>query len=163
MATPALKKYRATLNLIDHAGKTSRMTWNISSADFAAYLTDTTAGNVRTLIDAAFAETLDNKTGEEVAEIGYVVIAPPGVPADENAVNSAKIIVLGRDTVTGSPWKQEIPARNAAEFTSTKGAVDLTSVHFSTYVTEVNAHALSEDGNAVKISEAKVAGKGTQA
>jgi len=162
MAVPALIKYVAILGFVDHAHKKSRMEWNVSAGNYNAWITDTSAGSIFDLFAAAETLTLDEVASRSVSKVGYL---PQAIvyPTDEAAVNSAKLIALGRDTVTGKPWKQEIPARNTSAYTSVLGNVDLTGTAAANYVTDILGTALSEDGNAVAVSAIKVAGKGTQA
>jgi hypothetical protein len=162
--TVPLFRYVASITLQDHAGKIARTFWYISAADYAAYAADYTTGSVRVLIDDYMALTLDNKITETVSTEAYQVIAPVPFPTSENAVNSAKLEVLGRDNVTGKAFKQEIPARNGAAYVSTRGLVDITSAGAAkTYITKRNAVALSEDNNATTVVQVRVIGKGSQA
>lgn len=162
--TVPLKRYVARITLQDHAGKLSHTDWTINQTDYDEYLLDYTTGAVRVLIDDYMALTLDNLIAESVNQENYHVIAATPFPTSEYAVNSAKLLVLGRDTTTGKPFKQEIPARDGTAYTSVKGEVDITSAGApKDYKIQRDAHALSEDGNATSVVQIKVIGKGTQA
>jgi len=166
MAVPATLRYIARVNFIDHAGKPSHISFYVSSGAYAAWKTDTTAGVIRALFDAYEAESLDVVTSETVEEEASVngTSIPP---TDEGAVNSAKLLVLLQDDVTGEKYRNYIPARNVAAFSSIRGQV-ITSgagvnAAITALITAILAAQLSEDGNALTVTGIRVVGRGTAA
>lgn len=167
MATPATLRYVARIDFIDHARKVSHIQFYVSSAAYTAWKADTSTGLVRDLMTAYEALSLDTVTNESVEEEAFV----PGsniAPTDENAVNSAKLLVLETDNITGEKYRNYIPARNAANFEpSTRGEVKIsgtgTNAAITAFVTAFLACQLSEDGNALTVNEIRVVGRGTAA
>jgi hypothetical protein len=165
MAVPAIKSYEAVISLIDHASRKSFIKFDVTQADFVAWATDTSTGNVRTTMDAYEALTLDHVVNESVSEKAYTAPISPTAPSSEDAVNSAKLQILMVDT-QGDPLSNTIPARNSANFTSVRGQVIIgtgATAQIATLITEIEAHEISDDGNPVIVKEIKVVGRGTAA
>jgi len=166
MATPAALRYIARIGFIDHAGKNSHIQFYVSAAAYAAWKTDTTAGIVRDLMTAYEAESLDTVTGESVEEEAFT-IGSPTPPSSEDAVNSAKLLVLMTDTTTGEKYRNYIPARKASAFSSVRGQVIITGAGVNAAITAlilaILAAQLSEDGNALVVNQIRVVGRGTAA
>lgn len=166
MATPALKSYEARIDCIDHAGKRSFITFRVSAADYTAWNTDTTAGNVRDTMDAYEALTVDNIVGESVSEKSSTAPVVPTIPASEQAVNSAKLQVLWIDTVNGDSGSNTIPARDAGNYTSVRGQVitgGTGTAAVQALVTAIEANQKSDLGNPIAVKEIRVVGRGTAA
>lgn len=166
MATPALLKYVARIQFVDHAGKNSSIQFYVSSGSYTAWKADTTTGVIRSLMNAYEAESLDTVVSETVEEEAYV-IGSSVFPTNENAVNSAKLLVLLEDTTTGEKYRNYIPARNAANYSSIRGQV-ITSgagvvAAITALITAILAAQLSEDGNALVVTGIRVVGRGTGA
>lgn len=167
MPTPARVSYQAVRGYVDHATRKSSVRFNVSSAAWAAYGTDVTAGDISDMFSALDELSLDvpilGRAAKYFDEPGLTV----SIPTDENAVNSAKLLALFQDTVTGKKFSMQIPARNAAHYTSIRGLVDINlstrTSQISDFITSVIAAVLSEDGNAVAVYEIRVIGKGTAA
>lgn len=165
MATPPQKAYVARIQFVDHAGKPSHITFDVSAADYAAWLTDATAGNIRTLMNTYEAMSLDNVVRESVDEVAFVQ-GTGAFPASEDAVNSAKLLILEQDVVTGEHYRNYIPARFSGNFTSVRGQVILGTggtTQVQALVTALEATQKSEDGNALTVNEIRVVGRGTGA
>ncbi len=166
MPTPARLTNSAFLGFIDSAYRKSSVSFDVSAADVTAWAADVTVGNIKTLFDAIEALSLDNPTLKRASknydEIGLLTVAP----TDNNAVNSAKIIALIQDATTGSKFSMQIPARKASAYTQSRGLIDITvspTTEVSNYIDAVALTMLSEDGNAVRVYEMRVIGKGTAA
>lgn len=166
MATPATVRYVARIGFIDHAEKTSSISFEISATDYGTWLTDTSTGAVRDLFNAYEAMSLDNVTSE-VCEKEAAQLSSFTIPTSEDAVNSAKLLVLETDTVTAEKYRNYIPARKASAFNSSRGAVIITGADETAEVTAliaaIQASQLSEDGNALEVRGIRVVGRGTGA
>ena len=166
MAVPASIRYVARIGFIDHAEKTSSIAFEVSSTDYTAWLADTSAGTIRDLFDAYEALSLDSVTSE-VVEKEAANLQSFTVPASESAVNSAKLLVLETDTVTLEKYRNYIPARDAANFTSQRGSVILSGAGVTAQITALVAAIeltqLSEDGNQLSVRGIRVVGRGTGA
>lgn len=167
MATPAVVGYRAVRGYVDHANRNSKVQFNISAADWAAYGTDVTAGAVSDVFSGLDALTLDAPTlgraSKDFDEPGLSAVAPN----NEAAVNSAKLLTLMQDTVTGKKFSQQIPARDPSAYSSQRGFVNIATgtrtSQIGAYIAAVEAGVLSEDGNPVVVYQMRVIGKGTAA
>jgi hypothetical protein len=168
MATPARTSIQAIRGYKDHAARNSSIRFNVSSAAATAWATDVTAaGEVLDAFNALDALTVDTASLGRVARYfddpGITVV----VPTSELAVNSAKLLALLQDTVTGKKFSMQIPARDATAYVSTRGLVDINAATRTTQIdhffTDVVANMLSEDGNSVSCYEIRVIGKGTAA
>ena len=167
MAVAARTSHQAVRGYRDHAGRNSSVRFNITDTVWAAYGTDTTAGALFDLFAAIDDLSLDNPTLGRAAkyfdETGLTSVSP----TDENAVNSAKLLVLFQDLTTGDKFSMQIPARDAAHYSSVRGEVILSgagvTAEVTEFVTQANATVKSEDLNTSEIYQIRVIGKGTAA
>ncbi len=167
MPTPAKTGYRAVRGYVDHAARNSKVQFNILSADWTAWGADTSTGTVNAMFTSLDNLSLDTPTlGRASKDFDQ-----PGLtsfpPTSEAAVNSAKLLTLFQDTVTGKKFSQQIPARNTAHYTSIRGFVDIgvgtATTQIADYIAAAEAVVVSEDGNPVIVYQMRVIGKGTAA
>lgn len=157
MATPpSLLGYEAFVIVRDHEGKYSDVSVNISSTNYTAYLSDTGVGAVYDWITATAALSYGVISKKGVRLLAYDISS--STVSNEAAINTAALLVIGQDTVTGKPWRSHIPSRKSdgTAYTSTRGIVNLTAGSVPTYLTKVASLALSEDGNPVLVQSMKV-------
>ena len=167
MAVAASTTYRAVRGYVDHANRNSSVRFNIAAGAWAAYGTDTTAGDVHDMFAALDALSLDTpslgRASKDFDEVGLTSLAP----ASEAAVNSAKLLVLIQETPGAKKFSMQIPARNPDAFTSQRGYVDIAAATRSDEITAllsaIASTVLSEDGAGVVVYQIRVIGKGTAA
>jgi len=92
--------------------------------------------------------------------VGNVIDEAASLPTVNNAIRSSKISFQVKDTVTGKIRTRTI-AGPKTTLTRLAGKTDLviTASPFSTFVTDYQAVALSDDGNALTIVGARLTGR----
>ncbi len=165
MAVPSLKKYQAIWGGVDHATRNAQVRFWTSAAAVTAFATDVTAGGlISDMFDSIGALSLDTNSLRRASVLNDAPSLSSIPPISEDAVNSAKLLVLMKDETNNGKFSMQIPARNGAHYVSSRGLVDLGgSAEVIALVAAVNAGVLSEDGNAVAVYQIRVIGKGTAA
>jgi len=131
----------------------------ISQDDYTAFKAEKTGSNVEAIIDAFTGLTEDSVVNAGVTETCFDPDLA-AIPSDEGAINSAALLVLARDTVTGYATRTVIPARKISAYTSVAGIVQITTGSAAdTFKTAYEAHVKSDAGNPVQIVEIKVVGR----
>ena len=155
---PTQTAYFAYQTYKDRQGRLSIPKFRVSPAEYSAYLADTSTGAIRELFDAQQGLSVDTMVKAGVTRESFDSY-PAAAPVDENAVNTSALLVIARDTVNGRAVRNVIPGRNAANYTSVKGDVILTGTDIALFITKYQAAALSDDGNALTVTEIKVVGR----
>lgn len=105
--------YPASMTFKDKADTPSSTELNFANADAVTYVTGG-SGPMDAWFDAVAAVSL----GTLVRSAAERRLTPvnPALPTDDNAYNSAKLTVFYHDTVTGKPYRYQVPARNPAAY-----------------------------------------------
>ncbi len=169
MATPTPRQgHKLTLswqmsdvNPKTKSNKIASRDYFITAASAAAYIAAADAAArdatpVGLFISAADAMVLGNLKSIDVAAVYYTNIAPPA--SDAFAFEFDQILISSRDTVTTRAVKTSLPARNDAVLTPDSDGVTIPigDTPMSTFVTQYEAIALSDDGNVVDVQRAVI-------
>ena len=168
MAVVALKKYQAIWGGVDHATRNAQVRFWTTAAAVTAFATDVTAsGDITDIFDAIGELSLDTNSLRRASVLNDAPSLSSLAPIDENAVNSAKLLVLLKDLTNNGKYSMQIPARNGAHYASSRGLVEigigLRTTQINDLITSLEGGSVSEDGNAVSVYQIRVIGKGTAA
>lgn len=163
MATPPDKSFAlVTMSFRDYANKPSHVTFRVSTAAAAAWISDTSTGLIAALTAAVNNVTLDRNTQIRVSSVGSLI--QPDLPAtDVHAANSSTLLLINQET-TGERDKgrNRIPGRNDTNLGAVNGVVPIggtATTQVAALVTAYNAVVLSEEGRVVEIIGATTPGR----
>lgn len=147
-----------SLSLLDYSGEKSVVQWSAPEITGVAMDVNTWKANMDTIADAIM-ELTDCTRGKEqfssVAEQGSEVL-----PAVATAQREVGLRIFYQDDVTGKKYHLTIPGPQVAEYPAAgTDDLDITAGDLAAFVTDFEANAESEAGNAVTVYAARLVGR----
>lgn len=152
---------KATFSILDHSNEVSSM---------GAYLPDITAANYEAVTGDGAGQSvgeirlamnpliLGNHLRRTVTSDVYADVAT--LPANGAAQRERKARFTYRDTVNARLGSFEVPTFDSETFaTPGTDVLDLTDATLAAFVTAMETHAVSRDGNAIQIVSAQIVGR----
>ncbi len=147
-----------SISVLDFSGERSTTRFRHATPTDTASLTayQTNVLDISNAIDALILGTVSRRILQlETQNVSAVL------PASPSAQRERKMVLFMSDNVTGDTFKHEIGTPDATLLGLAAGSdvIDLAAPLVATLVSEIEAHVLSKNGNAVTVNKAVLAGR----
>ena len=147
-----------SISILDYSGERSTTRFRHATPTDTASLTayQTNVLDISNAIDALVLGTVSRRILQlETQNVSSAL------PASPSAQRERKLVLFMSDNVTGDIFKSEIGTPDATLLGLSAGSdvVDLGAAAVATLVTEIEAHVLSKNGNAVTVTKGVLAGR----